>query len=120
LFGLAAVALASLPGPVLLEGDNDRVLAIEPPLEAPPGLVWTLRESQSGPERWRVAYELDCRGRRLRRVSQPLPLAPGQDPTAEAVPAVLPAPAGEDGDWLPERPFTLAAQLLQRHCPTAG
>jgi len=119
-FGLAAVALASLPGPVLLEGDNDRVLAIEPPLEAPPGLVWTLRESLSGPERWRVAYELDCRGRRLRRVSQPLPLAPGQDPTADAVPAVLPAPAGEDGDWLPERPFTLAAQLLQRHCPTAG
>ncbi|MFW6731389.1 MAG: hypothetical protein ACODUE_06615 [Synechococcus sp.] len=119
-FGLAAVALAGLPGPVLLDGDNDRVLALEPPVEAPPGLVWTLRESLSGPQRWRVAYEIDCPGRRLRRVSQPLALAPGLDPRAEAVPPVLPAPTGEDGDWLPERPFTLAAQLLQRHCPAAG
>jgi hypothetical protein len=119
-FGLAAWALAGLPGPVLLDGDKDRVLAIEPPPEAPPGLVWTLRESLTGPERWRVAYEIDCPGRRLRRVSLPLPLAPGLDPRSEAVPPVLPAPTGEDGDWLPERPFTLATLLLQRHCPTAG
>ena len=115
--GLAALALAGLPGPVLLDGESDRIVAIEPPLDAPPALVWTLRESLQGPGRWRVAYELDCRGRRLRRASQPLPLAPGLDARAEPLPADLPGPLGDDGDWLPERPFTLAAQLLQRNCP---
>jgi hypothetical protein len=114
--GFASLVLAGLPGPVLLEGETDRVVAIEPPPDAPPALVWTLRESLQGSERWRVAYELDCRGRRLRRVSQPLPLPPGMDPRAEPLPSALPVPGGDDGDWLPERPFTLAAQLLQRHC----
>jgi hypothetical protein len=115
--GFASLALAGLPGPVLLDGETDRIVAIEPPLDAPPALVWTLRESLEGPERWRVAYELDCGGRRLRRASQPLPLAPGVDPQTEPLPSVLPVPGDEDGEWLPERPFTLSAQLLQGNCP---
>ena len=114
--GLTTWALMVLPGRVLLDGPTDRVVAIEPPRDAPAALVWTLRESLQGPERWRVAYELDCRGRRLRRASQPLALAPGADPVAEPLPSALPVPGDQDGEWLPERPFTLAAQLLQRHC----
>ena len=72
-------------------------------------VAWTERQQLDGPGRWRVAYGIDCKGRRIRRLSAPLDLNAGG--FAKQAPI-----SGEAGFWYPERPFTLLSRLLQQAC----
>ena len=76
-------------------------------------IVRTERQRLDGSGRWQVVYAVDCKTRRLRRLSQPM--------AADRVGFAKHTPVeGEDGYWYPERPFTLASQLLQRVCPSGN
>ena len=116
--------LASLP---LLQTAQDRIVLLDVgPLQPLPAwaleseqviedrpaamhVAWTERQQLDGPGRWRVAYGIDCEGRRIRRLSAPLDLNAGS--FAKQAPI-----SGEAGFWYPERPFTLLSQLLQQAC----
>ncbi|RPF77732.1 MAG: hypothetical protein CBD15_002000 [Synechococcus sp. TMED155] len=76
-------------------------------------IVRTERQRLDGSVRWQVVYAVDCKARRLRRLSQPM--ATDRVGFAKHTPV-----EGEDGYWYPERPFTLASQLLQRVCPSGN
>ena len=128
LFSIAMMAwplvLASLP---LLQTAQDRIVLLnvgplqelpswatateQQPPDAPATMrvAWTERQEIGGPGRWRVAYGIDCEGRRIRRLSAPMDLSQGV--FAKQVPI-----SGEEGFWYPERPFTLLSRLLQQVC----
>jgi hypothetical protein len=74
-------------------------------------VAWTERQEIGGPGRWRVAYGIDCEGRRIRRLSAPLDLDAGSFAKQAAI-------TGEAGFWYSERPFTLLSRLLQQACAT--
>jgi hypothetical protein len=74
-------------------------------------VAWTERQEIGGPGSWRVAYGIDCEGRRIRRLSAPLDLDAGSFAKQAAI-------TGEAGFWYPERPFTLLSRLLQQACAT--
>jgi hypothetical protein len=106
---LAAALQLAIP---LLETDQEQIWQIPAPRGAPADWVWTQRHRKDGSGRWTVIYQLDCRQRRLRRLSEPL--APGGGP------AQLITPGDEAGDWFGEKPFTLGSRLLARSCPKGG
>ena len=74
-------------------------------------VAWTERQQIDGPGRWAVAYGVDCKGRRIRRLSAPLDLTQGAIAKQSPI-------SGEAGFWYPERPFTLLSRLLQQACAT--
>ncbi|MEB3176189.1 MAG: hypothetical protein VKJ87_01165 [Synechococcus sp.] len=95
----------------LLETASERIVLVDVRPQAEPQqlLVRTERQRLDGSARWQVLYAIDCGGRRLRRMTHPWPS--DQQGLAKRAPV-----SGDDGEWYPERPFTLASRLMQRVC----
>ena len=95
----------------LLETSSERIVLLDARAQSEPHqhLVRTERQRLDGSARWQVLYAVDCHERRLRRMTQPWPA--DQQGLAKRTPV-----SGEDGEWYPERPFTLASRLMERVC----
>ena len=95
----------------LLETSSERIVLLDVRAQSEPQqhLVRTERQRLDGSARWQVLYAVDCGERRLRRMTQPWPA--DQQGLAKRTPV-----SGEDGEWYPERPYTLASRLMERVC----